>query len=87
MITVTLYARFLPRFLRIGFLSFDLYFYYSLIVVYFAGLSPERLLVYIKIRELFKHFRRQGQRSEYDKGRFWPNLRNCLNRYSIKHNH
>jgi hypothetical protein len=27
------------------------------------------------------------QRSEYDKGRFWPNLRNCLYRYNIKHNH
>jgi hypothetical protein len=23
----------------------------------------------------------------YDKGRFWPNLRNCLYRYNIKHNH
>ena len=29
----------------------------------------------------------QLQRSEYDKGRFWPNLRNCLYRYNIKHNH
>ena len=27
------------------------------------------------------------QRSGYDKGRFWPNLRNCLYRYNIKHNH
>ena len=27
------------------------------------------------------------QRSEYDKGRFWPNLRNCLYRYNIKQNH
>jgi hypothetical protein len=27
------------------------------------------------------------QRSEYDKGIFWPNLRNCLYRYHIKHNH
>jgi hypothetical protein len=27
------------------------------------------------------------KRSEYDKGRFWPNLRNCLYRYNIKHNH
>ena len=27
------------------------------------------------------------QRSEYDKGRFWHNLRNCLYRYNIKHNH
>ena len=27
------------------------------------------------------------QRSEYDKGRFWPNLRNCLYRYNIKHIH
>ena len=27
------------------------------------------------------------QRSGYDKGRFWPNLRNCLHRYNIKHNH
>ena len=26
-------------------------------------------------------------RSEYDKGRFWPNVRNCLYRYNIKHNH
>ena len=24
------------------------------------------------------------QRSGYDKGRFWPNLRNCLYRYNIK---
>ena len=27
------------------------------------------------------------KRSGYDKGRFWPNLRNCLYRYNIKHNH
>jgi hypothetical protein len=27
------------------------------------------------------------ERSEYDKGRFWPNLRNCLYRYNIKYNH
>ena len=27
------------------------------------------------------------QRSEYDKSRFWPNLRNCLYRYNIKQNH
>ena len=29
----------------------------------------------------------QSERSGYDKGRFWPNLRNCLYRYNIKHNH
>ena len=27
------------------------------------------------------------ERSGYDKGQFWPNLRNCLYRYNIKHNH
>jgi hypothetical protein len=35
------------------------------------------------------HFQRTtcSQRSEYDKGICWPNLRNCLYRYNIKHNH
>ena len=33
------------------------------------------------------HSEKRCKRSEYDKGRFWPNLRNCLYRYNIKHNH
>ena len=27
------------------------------------------------------------RRSGYDKAQFWPNLRNCLYKYNIKHNH
>ena len=33
------------------------------------------------------HSEKRCKRSKYDKGRFWPNLRNCLYRYNIKHNH
>jgi hypothetical protein len=28
----------------------------------------------------------KSQRSEYDKRIFWPNVKNCLHRYIIKHN-
>ena len=40
-----------------------------------------------RVKSISEDFENDLQRSEYDKGRFWPNLRNCLYRYNIKHNH
>ena len=43
--------------------------------------------LFLKKNSPLKPSSQMNERSEYDKGRFWPNLRNCLYRYNIKHNH
>ena len=45
------------------------------------------LILITKFGKLIQFWRNILQRSGCDKGRFWPNLRNCLYRYNIKHNH
>ena len=45
------------------------------------------LILITKFGKLIQFWRNILQRSGCDKGRFWPNLRNWLYTYNIKHNH
>jgi hypothetical protein len=53
------------------------------------GLSriAKSAMVFNGVRVAQSNENKTKQRSGYDKGKFWHNLRNCLYRYNIKHNH